>query len=66
MHKLFAALLAFGLLCGTAHAAKQTQRIVVVISLDGFPAYFIQDPRLPIPTLRMSSIPTPYCASKDG
>jgi len=52
MHKLFAALLAFGLLCGTAHAAKQTQRIVVVISLDGFPAYALQDPRLPIPTLR--------------
>ena len=52
MQKLFAALLAFGLLCGTAHAAKQSQKIVVVISLDGFPAYALQDPRLPIPTLR--------------
>jgi predicted AlkP superfamily pyrophosphatase or phosphodiesterase len=27
-------------------------RIVVVISLDGFPAYALEDPRLPIPTLR--------------
>jgi predicted AlkP superfamily pyrophosphatase or phosphodiesterase len=27
-------------------------RIVVVISLDGFPAYALKDPRLPIPTLR--------------
>jgi predicted AlkP superfamily pyrophosphatase or phosphodiesterase len=27
-------------------------RVVVVISLDGFPAYALKDPRLPIPTLR--------------
>src|SRR5258706_7637163 len=27
-------------------------RLVVVISLDGFPAYALDDPRLPIPTLR--------------
>jgi predicted AlkP superfamily pyrophosphatase or phosphodiesterase len=27
-------------------------RIVIVISLDGFPAYALDDPRLPIPTLR--------------
>jgi predicted AlkP superfamily pyrophosphatase or phosphodiesterase len=27
-------------------------RTVVVISLDGFPAYALEDPRLPIPTLR--------------
>jgi len=27
-------------------------RIVVVISLDGFPAYALEDPKLPIPTLR--------------
>ena len=26
--------------------------MVVVISLDGFPAYALEDPRLPIPTLR--------------
>ena len=28
------------------------QRMVVVISLDGFPAYALDDPKLPIPTLR--------------
>src|SRR4029077_17064198 len=28
------------------------ERIVVVISLDGLPAYALQDARLPIPTLR--------------
>jgi predicted AlkP superfamily pyrophosphatase or phosphodiesterase len=37
---------------GTAHAAIQKQTTVVVISLDGFPAYALDDPRLPIPTLR--------------
>ena len=30
----------------------QKDRTVVVISLDGFPAYALDDPRLPIPTLR--------------
>jgi predicted AlkP superfamily pyrophosphatase or phosphodiesterase len=34
------------------HARIQKSRIVVVISLDGFPAYALDDPRLPIPTLR--------------
>ncbi len=28
------------------------QRIVLLISLDGFPAYALDDPRLPVPTLR--------------
>lgn len=28
------------------------QRMVIVISLDGFPAYDLDDPKLPIPTLR--------------
>jgi len=37
---------------GTAHAAIQKQTTVVVISLDGFPAYALDDPRLPVPTLR--------------
>ena len=27
-------------------------RVIVVVSLDGFPAYALDDPRLPIPTLR--------------
>jgi predicted AlkP superfamily pyrophosphatase or phosphodiesterase len=30
----------------------QKGRMVVVVSLDGFPAYALDDPRLPIPTLR--------------
>jgi predicted AlkP superfamily pyrophosphatase or phosphodiesterase len=34
------------------HAKTKEHRTVVVISLDGFPAYAIDDPRLPIPTLR--------------
>jgi predicted AlkP superfamily pyrophosphatase or phosphodiesterase len=39
------------------HAANKKghdkkDRVVVVISLDGFPAYALKDPRLPIPTLR--------------
>jgi predicted AlkP superfamily pyrophosphatase or phosphodiesterase len=33
-------------------AQAKKDRVVVVISLDGFPAYALQDPRLPIPTLR--------------
>lgn len=30
----------------------QSDRTVIVISLDGFPAYALEDPRLPMPTLR--------------
>ena len=33
-------------------ASARKDRVVVVISLDGFPAYALDDPRLPIPTLR--------------
>lgn len=33
-------------------AQGRKDRIVVVLTLDGFPAYALQDPRLPIPTLR--------------
>jgi predicted AlkP superfamily pyrophosphatase or phosphodiesterase len=35
-----------------AKALPPKNRIVVLISLDGFPAYALEDPRLPIPTLR--------------
>jgi predicted AlkP superfamily pyrophosphatase or phosphodiesterase len=35
-----------------AAAAGRKDRMVIVISLDGFPAYALDDPRLPIPTLR--------------
>jgi predicted AlkP superfamily pyrophosphatase or phosphodiesterase len=34
------------------HAQTPKRRLVVVISLDGFPAYALDDPRLPVPTLR--------------
>lgn len=40
------------LLCGLAYPEPQSQRMVIVVSLDGFPAYAFDDPRLPIPTLR--------------
>jgi predicted AlkP superfamily pyrophosphatase or phosphodiesterase len=33
-------------------SVERKDRVVVVISLDGFPAYALKDPRLPIPTLR--------------
>jgi len=36
----------------TAGAEPRKDRTVVVISLDGFPAYALDDPRLPMPTLR--------------
>jgi predicted AlkP superfamily pyrophosphatase or phosphodiesterase len=40
-------------LCHPALAqAPAKERMVVVISLDGFPAYDLDDPKLPIPTLR--------------
>src|ERR1700754_54937 len=47
----------FMLLClsqfqNTGLAQVEKSRMVVVISLDGFPAYALKDPRLPIPTLR--------------
>ena len=42
-----------GVASAFANAKKiQKDRTVVVISLDGFPAYALDDPRLPIPTLR--------------
>jgi predicted AlkP superfamily pyrophosphatase or phosphodiesterase len=36
----------------SAQTSLAKNRTVVVISLDGFPAYALDDPRLPIPTLR--------------
>ncbi|HWA26615.1 MAG TPA: alkaline phosphatase family protein [Lacunisphaera sp.] len=44
--------LLLGLLAVTAGAAPQTDRHVVVISLDGFPAYLWHQPDLPVPNLR--------------
>ena len=41
-----------GLCCPALAQAPAKERMVVVISLDGFPAYDLDDPKLPIPTLR--------------
>src|SRR6188768_1462007 len=35
-----------------AASTSPSDRTVVLISLDGFPAYMFEDPRLPAPTLR--------------
>jgi predicted AlkP superfamily pyrophosphatase or phosphodiesterase len=37
---------------GQTPATPAKQRMVVVISLDGFPAYDLENPKLPVPTLR--------------
>jgi predicted AlkP superfamily pyrophosphatase or phosphodiesterase len=54
--KLLLSLAAAVLICLAAPAALRANidkhRVVIVISLDGFPAYALDDPRLPIPTLR--------------
>src|SRR5689334_613773 len=55
--RLFRWLLVFNLLLSTASlpaaaSSPRKNRSVIVISLDGFPAYALDDPRLPIPTLR--------------
>lgn len=60
MNKLTSAVFAAGLSLISAPLVAQVQRAeipakdrtVVVISLDGFPAYDLEDPKLPIPTLR--------------
>jgi predicted AlkP superfamily pyrophosphatase or phosphodiesterase len=46
---LFVAALALPL---TGASLPVAQRMVVVISLDGFPAYALEDPKLPVPNLR--------------
>ncbi len=50
--KLRVILLTFSLACLVASAQSAARPKVVVISLDGFPAYALEDPHLPIPTLR--------------
>jgi predicted AlkP superfamily pyrophosphatase or phosphodiesterase len=51
--KLAASLIIFFSFLRAAYAqVPAQQRMVVVISLDGFPAYALDDPKLPIPTLR--------------
>jgi arylsulfatase A-like enzyme len=51
--RIAAAIATIAALCGLATAqVPAQQRMVVVISLDGFPAFALDDPKLPIPTLR--------------
>jgi predicted AlkP superfamily pyrophosphatase or phosphodiesterase len=51
--KLALAWVAVAALCGPVAAqTPPQQRMVIVISLDGFPAYALDDPKLPVPTLR--------------
>ena len=51
--KLAIALAALAALLSPAFAQEPAkQRMVVMISLDGFPAFALDDPKLPIPTLR--------------
>ncbi len=48
----YSVLLSAVLAISAATAAPNRDRMVVVISLDGFPSYALKDPRLPIPTIR--------------
>ena len=51
--KLALATLAGAAMCGLVSAQTPAQqRMVIVISLDGFPAYALDDAKLPVPTLR--------------
>src|SRR5690242_3371148 len=54
--RILPAFAAIALWCGPGFAQTPPlpaqQRMVIVISLDGFPAYALDDPKLPIPTLR--------------
>ena len=51
--KFALALLAAAVWCTPMHAQTPAQqRMVIVISLDGFPAYALDDAKLPVPTLR--------------
>ncbi len=51
--KLALAMLAVAAWCTPMHAQiPAQQRMVIVISLDGFPAYALDDAKLPVPTLR--------------
>jgi predicted AlkP superfamily pyrophosphatase or phosphodiesterase len=51
--RLALAMAAGAVLCGLLSAQTPArQRMVIVISLDGFPAYALDDPKLPVPTLR--------------
>lgn len=52
--KIVATLVTFGAMFSSAFAQQTPaqQRMVIMVSLDGFPGYALDDPKLPIPTLR--------------
>lgn len=52
MKHTFALITLSTILGSTAAQTPAEERMVVVISLDGFPAFALDDPKLPIPTLR--------------
>jgi predicted AlkP superfamily pyrophosphatase or phosphodiesterase len=52
LRRLYVIVLAVCAASSALQAEARKDRTVVVISLDGFPAYALDDPRLPIPTLR--------------
>src|SRR6476620_1022871 len=52
MNAALAVLAAASLRPAFAQQVPAQQRMVIVISLDGFPAYALDDAKLPIPTLR--------------
>ena len=53
LRRMTLAVVAAAIGCGFAFAqAPPQQRMVIVISLDGFPAYALDDAKLPVPTLR--------------
>ena len=53
MRRHFTFPLATAILCAAALLAQAPKdRIVIVVSIDGLPAYSFDDPRLPVPTLR--------------
>ncbi|HVX67738.1 MAG TPA: alkaline phosphatase family protein [Bryobacteraceae bacterium] len=52
MRRFLPVLLGAALAVSLPAAEPNRERMVVVISLDGFPSYALEDPRLPIPTIR--------------
>jgi predicted AlkP superfamily pyrophosphatase or phosphodiesterase len=51
MYRIFLFLLLICAICRGQNVPAR-DRIVILVSIDGFPAYMLQDPRLPVPNLR--------------
>ena len=50
--KIWVLIACYGCLTAAGHAGTEPHKIIILITLDGFPAYAINDDRLPTPTLR--------------